>query len=208
MGRLAVNMFLTLDGVMQAPGSPDEDRDGGFDQGGWQAPFFDEESGEVMSRHMADFDALLLGRRTYELFAAFWPQAPADDPIAARLNKAPKFVASRTLATADWTNSTVLSRDIADEVAALKRDYNQTHVIGSGNLVQSLMRHGLVDAYNLWIYPILLGDGKRLFADGTVPTALRCTESRAFGNGAMLVSYEVAGKPESGTTVPDADQPS
>jgi dihydrofolate reductase len=207
MGRLVVNTFLTLDGVMQAPGQPDEDRDGGFDQGGWQVPFFDEESGEVMSRHMADFDALLLGRRTYELFAAYWPQAPADDPIAARLNSAPKFVASRTLDRADWTNSTVLKGDLAREVPAVKGDYNETHVIGSGNLVQSLMRHGLVDAYNLWIYPVLLGDGKRLFAGGTVPTALRRTQSKAFGNGAMLVSYEVAGEPEFGTTTLDTDRP-
>jgi dihydrofolate reductase len=207
MGRLVVNTFLTLDGVMQAPGQPDEDRDGGFDQGGWQVPFFDEESGEVMSRHMADFDALLLGRRTYELFAAYWPQAPADDPIAARLNSAPKFVASRTLDRADWTNSTVLKGDLAREVPAVKGDYNETHVIGSGNLVQSLMRHGLVDAYNLWIYPVLLGDGKRLFADGTVPTALRRTQSKVFGNGAMLVSYEVAGEPEFGTTALDTDRP-
>jgi dihydrofolate reductase len=207
MGRLVVNTFLTLDGVMQAPGQPDEDRDGGFDQGGWQVPFFDEESGEVMSRHMADFDALLLGRRTYELFAAYWPQAPADDPIAIRLNRAPKFVASRTLDTAGWTNSTVLKGDIADEVAVVKREYNETHVIGSGDLVQSLMRRGLVDAYNLWIYPILLGDGKRLFADGTVPTALRRSRSTAFGNGAMLVSYEVAGTPAFGTTALETDHP-
>jgi dihydrofolate reductase len=207
MGRLVVNTFLTLDGVMQAPGQPDEDRDGGFDQGGWQVPFFDEESGEVMSRQLADFDALLLGRRTYELFAAYWPQAPADDPIAARLNSAPKFVASRTLDRADWTNSTVLKGDLAREVPAVKGDYNETHVIGSGNLVQSLMRHGLVDAYNLWIYPVLLGDGKRLFADGTVPTALRRTQSKVFGNGAMLVSYEVAGEPEFGTTALDTDRP-
>ena len=118
MGKLVVNMFLTLDGVMQAPGQPDEDLDGGFKQGGWQVPFFDEESGEVMTRSMDDFDALLLGRRTYDLFATYWPQAPADDPIAVRLNGAPKFVASRTLQSADWNNSTVLRGDLADEIEA------------------------------------------------------------------------------------------
>jgi len=205
MGKLVVNTFLTLDGVMQAPGQPDEDLDAGFTQGGWQVPFFDEESGEVMTRHLDDPDALLLGRRTYDLFATYWPQAPADDPVAARLNSAPKFVASRTLRSADWNNSTVLSGDLTDEVEAIKREYNETHVIGSGNLVQSLMRNNLVDTYNLWIYPILLGEGKRLFADGTVPTALRRTRSRAFGNGALLVSYEVAGKPEFGTTARDEE---
>jgi len=200
MGKLVINMFLTLDGVMQAPGQPDEDLDGGFEQGGWQVPFFDEESGEVMTRSMDDFDALLLGRRTYDLFATYWPQAPADDPIAARLNSAPKFVASRTLQSADWNNSTVLGGDLTDEIEAIKREYNEIHVIGSGHLVQNLMRNNLVDVYNLWIYPILLGEGKRLFADGTVPTALRRTQSRAFGNGALLVTYEVAGKPAFGTT--------
>jgi dihydrofolate reductase len=200
MGKLVVNTFTSLDGVMQAPGMPEEDREGGFDHGGWQVPYFDEESGEVMTETLAAFDAMLLGRKTYEIFAGYWPYAPADDPIAARLNEAPKYVASRTLDSVGWKNSTLLKDDLAGEVARLKEQHNEIHTSGSGNLVQSLMQQGLVDQYNLWVYPVLLGSGKRLFGDGTVPTALRLIESRTFGNGAVLLSYEPTGKPEYGTT--------
>jgi dihydrofolate reductase len=200
MGKLVVNTFTSLDGVMQAPGMPEEDREGGFDHGGWQVPYFDEESGEVMTETLAAFDAMLLGRKTYEIFAGYWPYAPADDPIAARLNEAPKYVASRTLDSVGWKNSTLLKDDLAEEVARLKEQYNEIHTSGSGNLVQSLMQQGLVDQYNLWVYPVLLGSGKRLFGGGTVPTALRLVESRTFGNGAVLLSYEPTGKPEYGTT--------
>jgi dihydrofolate reductase len=200
MGKLIVNTFTTLDGIMQAPGMPGEDPEGGFNHGGWQVPYFDEESGQVMSEGMAAFDALLLGRKTYEIFAGYWPYTPSDDPIAKMLNEAPKYVASRTLDTLTWQNSTLLKGDIADEVARLKESYNEIHTSGSGNLVQSLMRQSLVDQYNLWVYPVLLGSGKRLFGDGTVPTALRLVESRTFGNGAVMLSYVPTGKPEYGTT--------
>jgi dihydrofolate reductase len=200
MGKLVVNTFTSLDGVMQAPGMPEEDREGGFDHGGWQVPYFDEESGEVMTETLAAFDAMLLGRKTYEIFAGYWPYAPADDPIAARLNEAPKYVASRTLDSVGWKNSTLLKDDLAGEVARLKEQHNEIHTSGSGDLVQSLMQQGLVDQYNLWVYPVLLGSGKRLFGDGTVPTALRLIASRTFGNGAVLLSYEPTGKPEYGTT--------
>jgi dihydrofolate reductase len=200
MGRLVVNTFTSLDGVMQAPGMPEEDREGGFDQGGWQVPYFDEESGQVMSEAIATFGALLLGRKTYEIFAGYWPYAPADDPIAARLNEAPKYVASRTLEAVAWHNSTLLKGDIADEVARLKEAYEEIHTSGSGNLVQSLMKDDLVDQYNVWVYPVLLGSGKQLFAEGTMPTALRLVESRTFGNGAVLLSYQPTGKPEYGST--------
>ena len=200
MGKLVVNTFTSLDGVMQAPGMPEEDQGGGFDQGGWQVPYFDEESGAVMSEALSAFDAMLLGRKTYEIFAGYWPYAPADDPIAARLNEAPKYVASRSLDSVGWKSSTLLKGDLAEEVARLKEQYNEIHTSGSGNLVQSLMQQGLVDQYNLWFYPVLLGNGKRLFGDGTVPTALRLVESRTFGNGAVMLSYEPTGKPEYGTT--------
>jgi len=200
MGKLVVNTFTSLDGVMQAPGMPEEDQEGGFYQGGWQVPYFDEESGAVMSEALSAFDAMLLGRKTYEIFAGYWPYAPADDPIAARLNEAPKYVASRSLDSVGWKSSTLLKGDLAEEVARLKEQYNEIHTSGSGNLVQSLMQQGLVDQYNLWVYPVLLGSGKRLFGDGTVPTALRLIESRTFGNGAVMLSYEPTGKPEYGTT--------
>jgi dihydrofolate reductase len=200
MGKLIVNTFTSLDGVMQAPGMPEEDREGGFDQGGWQVPYFDEESGQVMTEAITGFDALLLGRKTYEIFAGYWPYAPADDPIAVRLNEAPKYVASRTLDALGWNNSTLLKGDIADEVARLTEAYDEIHTSGSGNLVQSLMKNELVDQYNVWVYPVLLGGGKRLFGEGTIPTALRLVESRAFGNGAVLLTYEPTGKPEYGST--------
>jgi dihydrofolate reductase len=204
MGKLVVNTFTTLDGVIQSPGMPEEDTEGGFDKGGWQVPYFDQESGQAMGEGMAAFDALLLGRKTYEIFAGFWPHAPADDPIAARLNETPKYVASRTLDTVGWNNSTLLKGDIADEVARLKETYNDVHTSGSGNLVQTLMQHELVDQYNLWVYPVLLGSGKRLFGEGTMPSALRLVQSRTFSNGAVLLSYEPKGKPEYGTTAPTA----
>jgi dihydrofolate reductase len=208
MGELVVQMFVTLDGVMQAPGEPDEDLDGGFEHGGWQVPYLDEASGKIMLEHMARLDALLLGRKTYEIFAAYWPQAPADDPMAAQLNRVPKYVASRTLGTVDWTNSTLLKGEVADEVARLKHDYDQMHVSGSGNLVQTLLRHDLMDQLNLWIYPVVLGSGKQLFADGTIPTALRLVDSATFTTGTVLLTYQRAGKPTYGNLAWDADQAS
>jgi dihydrofolate reductase len=199
MGELVVSMFVSLDGVLQGPGLPDEDREGAFEHGGWQAPYFDEESGKVISEHTARLEALLLGRKTYEIFAAYWPQAAADDPIAARLNSAPKYVASRTLDSVEWTNSRLIEGDVADAVAGLKREHGQIDVIGSGNLVQTLLRHDLVDRLNVWVYPLLLGNGKRLFAEGTVPTALRLVESATFPKGAVLLAYQRTGKPTYGS---------
>jgi dihydrofolate reductase len=199
VGELVVNMFMSLDGVIQGPGMPDEDREGGFEQGGWQAPYFDEESGKAITEQMAHLEALLLGRKTYEIFAAYWPRAAADDPIASRLNTARKYVASRTLDTVEWTNSTLIEGDVADAVARIKGEHGRIDVIGSGDLVQTLLRHDLVDRLNLWIYPVLLGSGKRLFADGTVPTALRLVESAIFPKGAALLAYQRIGKPSYGS---------
>jgi dihydrofolate reductase len=199
MGELVVNMFTSLDGVLQGPGAPDEDREEGFEYGGWQAPYLDEESGKVITDHIAGLEALLLGRKTYEIFAAYWPQQPAENPIAARLNGAPKYVASRTLDTVGWTNSKLIEGDVAEAVARVKGEFGRVDVIGSGNLVQTLLRNDLVDRLNLWVYPVLLGSGKRLFAEGTVPTALRLVESAAFSKGAVLLTYERAGKPTFGS---------
>jgi dihydrofolate reductase len=207
MGELVADIFLTLDGVMQAPGGPDDDIDSGFTHGGWQAPYLDEESGKVITEHITGMDALLLGRKTYEIFAGYWPTAPADNPIAVKLNAVPKYVASRTLDRVEWNNSTLLDGEIADEVTRIKDGYDETHIIGSGDLVQTLLREDLVDRFNLWVYPVLLGSGKRLFADGTIPTALRLVDSAAFGAGAVLLVYQRAGKPTYGTIGSDADQP-
>jgi dihydrofolate reductase len=199
MGKLIVTEFVTLDGVAQAPGGPDEDRDSGFTHGGWQAPLWDQEAGSVVFEQARSMDALLLGRRTYEIFANYWPTAPEEIPFTSLLNGVPKYVASRTLAgPLDWRGSTVVGGSIAEGVTSLKGRHDEVHVIGSLNLVQSLLRFGLVDRLNLWQYPVLLGSGKQVFADGTVPTALRLIESVTYPNGTLHVTYDIAGTPAYG----------
>lgn len=196
MGRLIVTEFVTLDGVAQAPGAPDEDRDGGFKHGGWQGPLVDQESGGVIFEQATNMDALLLGRRTYEIFADYWPSAPQEIPFTHLLNGVPKYVASRTLAgSLAWQGSTLIADDLADNITALKGSHDEVHVIGSLDLLQSLLRLGLVDRMNLWVYPLLLGTGKRVFADGTAPTALRLTESVTYPSGTLHLTYEIAGVP-------------
>jgi dihydrofolate reductase len=199
MGKLVVTEFMTLDGVGQAPGGPDEDREGGFAFGGWQAPMVDEASGRAMFEYARSMDALLLGRKTYEIFAGYWPEAPEEIPFTALLNDIPKYVASRTLADPlTWQGSRLLAGDVADEVAALKQRHEEIHVIGSLDLAQSLLRHGLVDRLSLWVYPVLLGSGKRVFADGTVPAAWRLATSFTHPNGTLQLTYEAAGAPTFG----------
>jgi dihydrofolate reductase len=144
-------------------------------------------------------DALLLGRRTYEIFAGYWPTAPEEFPFTGLLNRVPKYVASRTLADPlAWHGSTILAESIAESVSSLKERHDELHVIGSLNLVQSLLRFGLVDRLNLWLYPLLLGSGKKVFADGTLPTALRLTESVTYTNGMLHLAYETVGAPSYG----------
>ncbi|MFI6735914.1 dihydrofolate reductase family protein [Nonomuraea sp. NPDC050451] len=194
MRKLMVTTFVTLDGVMQGPGGPDEDRDGGFSHGGWTVPHFDEQLMRVMTELVARGDALLLGRRTYEIFAASWPLAPADDPIGAKLNSMPKYVASRTLDGVTWQNSTLLAGDVAKAVAELKQgESGEIQVHGSGDLVQTLIEHGLVDEFHLLVFPVLLGSGKRLFAQGTVPAGLRLADSTTSSSGVIVATYERAG---------------
>jgi dihydrofolate reductase len=200
MGKLIVTEFVTLDGVSQGPGGPDEDRDGGFEYGGWQAPFPDEDAGRVIFEQAATMDALLLGRRTYEIFAGYWPTAPADIPFTGLINGVARYVASRTLAEPlAWTGSSLLAEPIADSVTALKARHDEIHVIGSLKLVQSLLHSGLVDRLNLWQYPLLLGSGKRVFAEGTVPARLRLTESAIYPSGIINATYEPVGVPTYGT---------
>jgi dihydrofolate reductase len=197
MGELVVNMFTSLDGVLQGPGMSDEDREEGFEQGGWQAPYWDEESGKVEADHIAGLEALLLGRKTYEIFAGYWPKQSGQ--IATALNRVPKYVASRTLRAVEWDNARLIEGDVAEAVARLKGEHGQLDVIGSGNLVQTLLHHELVDRLRLWLHPVLLGSGKRLFAEGTVPTALRLVESTTFPKGVVLLTYQHAGKPTFGS---------
>ena len=200
MGKLIVTEFMTLDGVAQAPGGPDEDREDGFAHGGWQAPVADEEAGEAMFEQASTMDALLLGRKTYEIFAGYWPNASPDVPFTGLLNGVPKYVPSRTLSgPLGWEGSTLITGDLTEHVTDLKGRFDEIHVIGSLDLVQSLLRLGLVDRMNLWVYPVLLGSGKRVFADGTVPTALHLTASTSYPSGGLHLSYESAGVPTYGS---------
>lgn len=192
MRKVIVSEFLSLDGVMQAPGDPDEDRRGGFEHGGWQVGYFDETAGADIIEAISTSGGLLLGRQIYESFAAFWPNAPADDPFAKPMNGLPKFVASTTLEEPlAWRNSTLIKGGVSEGVAALKeRPGNDLNVIGSGVLVQSLMHHGLVDRFRLMIHPVVLGTGMRLFRDGIGRTALRLVGSKTTSTGVLILTYE------------------
>jgi dihydrofolate reductase len=194
MRKLSVQTFLTLDGVAQAPGGPREDDSGGFKHGGWSVNYWDERMNEVMGATMSEPFALLLGRRTYDIFAAHWPRA-VDDPGAKPLNDATKYVASRGRPTLAWSNSVLIEGDVAGGVAALKReDGPELRVSGSINLIQTLLRHNLVDEFQLWVFPVVLGSGRRLFAEGTVPAGLRLTDSVVSGTGVVIGTYQPAGE--------------
>ncbi|MGW1023704.1 dihydrofolate reductase family protein [Streptomyces sp. NPDC002577] len=197
--KITLTQFVTLDGVVQAPGGPDEDRSGGFEHGGWTVPYWDEDSfiTEVFERA----DAFLLGRRTYDIFAAYWPKVtdPAN-PIASRLNSLPKYVASTTLDTADWQGTTVIGDDLVKQVTALKEQPGrELQIHGSATLARSLMAHDLIDTVHLLTFPVVLGTGRRLFADGALPTAFRLTASRTTSRGVAIHSYDLQGRPTYGT---------
>jgi dihydrofolate reductase len=187
---LRVIEFLSLDGVIQSPGSPEEDTEGGFRHGGWQRPYFDEVLGEAAARGMAATDTYLFGRKTYEGLAAHWPTVSDDDPYARHLNSTPKYVASRTLDRLEWQNSTLIEGDAAEEVGKLKEQPgNNIAVLGSASLVQTLAEHDLVDEYFLVVFPIVLGSGKRLFREADEPTKLSLVESKASGTGGVMLTY-------------------
>ncbi|MBZ0298300.1 MAG: dihydrofolate reductase family protein [Anaerolineae bacterium] len=191
MRKLVVGTFVTLDGVMQAPGGPDEDRDGGFQHGGWLVPYLDDMFGESMAEWARRADAFLLGRKTYEMFAASWPNS--TDPEEA-LNIRPKFVASRTLDRVDWNNSTLLKGEVAEEVAKLKaQEGGEIQVHGSGKLIQTLLQHDLVDTLRIWQFPVVLGTGKRLFGEGTIPRSFRLVDTQMNTTGAVLHVFERVG---------------
>jgi dihydrofolate reductase len=194
--KLIVNTFMSLDGVMQAPGGPHEDPTGGFTLGGWAAEYFDDEMMERMSES-SPYE-LLLGRGTYEIFAAHWPYD--EGPIADHLNGTRKHVASRTLDRVEWSNSTLIEGDVADYVAQLKReDGPEIQVHGSPGLIQTLLEHGLIDEYRLWIFPVMIGAGKRFFGEGTVPVALELVDSQASKSGVTINVYHPAGAIETGS---------
>jgi len=197
MGLIAADLFLTLDGVYQAPGGRDEDPSGDFAFGGWQAPYADAGSGATIMSSIQRTDALLLGRRTYEIFAAYWPFQPADGPVAAKFAAIPRYVVSRTLEDPSWAGTTVL-RD-ATAVGRLRDEFDEVHTWGSGELLRSLLAAGLVDRLNLWLYPVALGTGKRLFERGVAPMAFRPTQpAQVSGSGVMHLVFEPAGDVQTG----------
>jgi dihydrofolate reductase len=194
MRKLIVSTFSTLDGVMQAPGGPEEDNSGGFAHGGWSVNYWDEQMGQVMGEAMSTPFDLLLGRKTYDIFAAYWPHA-TDQPGAKPLNDATKYVVSRSRPKLEWGPSVLIEGDAAEGIAALKQeDGPELQVHGSGNLIQTLLRHNLVDQYNLWVFPLVIGSGKRLFSDGTVPAALKLVDSKVSTTGVVIGTYQPAGE--------------
>lgn len=178
MGLVHIDLFTTLDGVAQAPGGPEEDPEHGFAFGGWQAPLVDEVVGEQVRSGMEGLDALLLGRRTYDIFASYWPHQEhgADGGIAELFNRVPKYVASRSTPSLTWANSTLLGPDLAAAVGELRERHDHVHVIGSLDLVQTLVPRGLFDRLTLWVHPIVLGRGKRVFTDRWSPANLTLVE--------------------------------
>ena len=194
MRNIVVAEFLTLDGVMQAPGDPNEDPSGGFEHGGWQLAYFDDIFANELNAGFERTGAYLFGRRTYEFFANWWPNQPADDPLAPIFNEAPKYVVSTTLSEPlPWQNSTLIRGDVAGEIAKLKADDGgdgkDIQVIGSGELVQTLAKHGLIDRWQLVIHPLLLGSGKRLFREGMPVTKLKLIDSKTSTKGVQILTY-------------------
>ncbi|MDF2443422.1 MAG: hypothetical protein JWR01_1625 [Subtercola sp.] len=197
-GSIHIDHFTTLDGVAQAPGGPDEDPSGGFTFGGWQAPLGDESSGGQIFAGIEATDALLLGRRTYDIFAAYWPhqkEGPGpDSAVARKFNAIPKFVASRGTPDLSWSGSQLLGPDLPAEIAALRDQYEQIHVVGSIDFSRTLVELGLFDQLNIWVYPIVVGRGKRLFPDDGPPTALQLISAEpASENGVVLLKYRPTG---------------
>jgi dihydrofolate reductase len=199
--QLTSTMFLSVDGVYQGPGGPDEDRSEGFDRGGWLVPHFDEATGEFMNSVFENVDAFLLGRRTYDIFAASWPKATdPNDPVATKLNTLPKHVASTTLKDPEWANTTVIEGDVAEAVRDLKQqEGGELQVHGSGQLVRFLLEHDLVDRLNLLVFPVIVGAGRRLFPESGIASGLALDESRTTPSGVTISVYRPTGRPEFGS---------
>ena len=194
MRKLIVTTFVTLDGVMQAPGGPGEDDSNGFTHGGWSVNYWDDRMGEIMGAATSKPFAMVLGRRTYDIFAGYWPDAPEEEG-AKVFNEATKYVASRSRPALEWSNAVLIEGDAAEGVAKLKeQDGPELQVHGSGDLIQTLLRSTLVDEYRLWVFPVVIGSGKRLFSDGTVPAGLRLVDSTVSTTGVMIGTYEPAGE--------------
>jgi dihydrofolate reductase len=195
MRKLIVSTFLTLDGVMQAPGGPGEDDSGGFTHGGWSVNYWDDQMGQVMGEATSRPFAMVLGRRTFDIMAAYWPHAP-EDQGGKVFNEATKYVASRSRPNLEaWSNSVLIEGDAAEGLAALKaEDGPELQVHGSANLIQTLLRHNLVDQFRLWVFPLVVGSGKRLFADGAIPSGLQLVDHKVSTTGVVIGTYEPAGE--------------
>ena len=200
MPKIIVNAFLTLDGVMQAPGGPDEDREGGFVHGGWQGPYSDDVMGRLITEGFADADGFLLGRKTYGIFSNYWPKiTDPGNAIATALNSRPKHVVSRSLEQVSWNNSSLIKGDVVAELRKLRELPGQSvQTWGSTDLLQTLLKHDLIDEYRLFIFPVVLGSGKRLFGNGTVPAAFKQVASATSSKGATYHRLERDGKPTYG----------
>ncbi|MGW0483339.1 dihydrofolate reductase family protein [Nonomuraea sp. NPDC003214] len=197
--KLVVSAFVSLDGVMQGPGGPGEDDSNGFTHGGWLAPHVDEVFGQIMGDQLEQASGMLLGRRSYDILSSYWPGVP-DEEGGARINSMPKYVATRTPRTADWRNTTVLAGEAAETVAELKRTTDgEIMTQGSTDLIHTLQRAELVDEYRLLVFPVVLGEGKRLFSPGTMPAGLKLTGSTTTGAGVLYVTYAWEGKPRTGS---------
>jgi dihydrofolate reductase len=204
MRKLVVTTFVTLDGVMQAPGGPGEDPSGGFSHEGWLVPFFDEDGGAQMSEWFTGAEDFLLGRTTYDIFYASWPKMISDDPVSQGLNFKKKYVASRTLDSVEWETAELLKGDVPDAIRALKaQDGGELQVHGSAGLIQTLLAEDLVDELRLIFFPVTLGEGKRLFGDGTIPRTWRLTSHSTTAHGALMATYENAGDVTTGSFVPE-----
>ena len=201
MRKLVTITFVTLDGIMQAPGGPEEDDSGGFKSGGWSVNYWDDLMGQVMGENFAKNPDLLLGRKTYDIFAAYWP-LHRDEPGAANLNGAKKYVCSRTYDKEEvaWENSTLINGDVVQEITRLKAmDGPEIQVHGSGNLIQTLLKHNLIDELRLWIFPVSIGNGKRFFGEGTNPSGFKLLDSKTSSSGVILATFGYSGDLKTGT---------
>ena len=202
MRKIITTTFVTLDGVMQAPGGPEEDKDGGFAYGGWSANYWDAVMGAVMDGFMKIPFELLLGRRTYDIFAAFWPTAKQDQEVAVPFNATKKYVVSHESKELSWQNSTLITGDVVAEIKKLKEmDGPDLWVHGSGNLIQTLLKNNLIDRMHVWTFPVTVGPGKRLFADGAQASGFKLTDSKTSTTGVIIATYEPAGPLKTGSLV-------
>jgi dihydrofolate reductase len=198
--KIITTTFVTLDGVMQAPGGPQEDSSGGFTQGGWSANYWDEMMGNIMTSFMQLPFELLLGKRTYDIFAAFWPNTNQDQSVAQPFNATRKYVVSHSPAELWWQNSILVTGNVAEQIKKLKTmDAPDLWVHGSGNLIQTLLKNDLVDRMHIWTFPVTVGGGKRLFAEGTRPTGLKLTDSKSATTGVIVATFEPAGTLQTGS---------